>query len=151
MKTNKAVKELMKQSLVDNTTKEERPKVELWDFDPKEMFMPDKYYTVTMKSSDIVHYFNKGDILIVDPAIKDVKESGIYVFEYKGYVFVRQFQVMPFGYKDIQNKKVFRSVSCHWEDYFPADEVNIIGAVVSKQVEMFHGLYYKKNRMCGVA
>jgi len=142
MKTNKKALKKYAVKTKNNTNSNTKYEFEVFDFEPTDIYMPKKYYTAKMRYKPEVEYLEEGDIAIIDPSIKKVIESGIYAFEYKGYVMVRQFQVMPFGYKDVKGKKAYRSVGSSREEIYPHDEVNILGAVISKQKELFHGLYY---------
>lgn len=143
-KDKKKLKKILKNSLTkvnNNDSVKSSYKFELFDFTPTSMYIPDKYYTAKMGYNPSVQYLNEGDIIIIDPSIKEVRESGIYIFEFNGYILVRQFQILPFG-KDDYKKIMYRSVSkSDNEECFKKDEVNILGAVISKQVELFHSLY----------
>jgi len=144
MAKKKELKKMLKQNVVLVKNKEEKSTkytFEVYDFKPVEMYLPKKYYTARMGYMPEVKYLDEGDIIIIDPSITQVKESGIYAFEYKGFILVRQFQIMPFGYKDIKDTLVYKAVASSHEEVYPPDEINIIGAVISKQVEIFHNLY----------
>lgn len=146
MKKNKQIAKVLKNKAVKGKNKEAKNtkyNFEIYDFTPCQMHLPKKYYTAKMGHSPEVSYLDEGDIIIIDPKATRVKESGIYAFEYKGHIMVRQFQVFPWGYKHIENKVAYRSVSSTKEEIYPHDEVNIIGAVISKQVELFHGIHYR--------
>jgi len=110
------------------------------DISPADMYLPKKYYTAIMEADDVVNYFNKGDILIIDPSIKRVRESGIYAFEFQGNILIRQFQVIPSNKNGLTFRAVGKYMTGYNEIYTP-NEINIIGAVISKHVEIFHNLY----------
>ena len=122
--------------------KQEDNEIKTSDLEAKPIYLPSSYGTATINSNKLVEYLNLGDILIIDPTIKKISETGIYVFEYNGHLFVRQFQIMEFGYEEFRNELVYKSVGCYLNDYFLVAKVNVIGAVVSKQIELFHSLYY---------
>jgi hypothetical protein len=146
MGKNKQIAKILKNKAIKGKNKEPKDtkyKFEIYDFSPCQMHIPKKYYTAKMRYKPEVSYLDEGDIIIIDPTATKVRESGIYAFEYKGFVMVRQFQVFPWGYKHVEGKVAYRSVSSTVEEIYPHDEVNIIGAVISKQVELFHGLYYR--------
>ena len=147
MEANKDLSQIIKNHVVeyDNQPKEkeaQKKEYEILDFTPSSIFLPKKYYTAKMGYSCYVSYLSEGDIIIIDPTIKKIYESGIYVFEYKGKVMVRQFCLLPFGTENTEDKLYYKSVGTFYEEIYPFDEITVIGAVISKQTELFHGLYY---------
>ena len=146
-KKNKELKKALKMCTVKETRKDDNTNYDfiINDFTPSSLNLPDKYYTAKMSCHPEVKYLSESDIIIIDPTVKKVRESGIYVFEFKGVVMVRQFQILPFGIEG--DKRPFvRSVGSTWEEKYPESEVNILGAVIGKHVELFPNLY-KNNSM----
>lgn len=112
------------------------------DIEPVHMFMPEKYLTARMGVDGMVQYLNKDDILIIDPTKTKIRECGIYIFEKDGHLLVRQFGVAPFGKDEETRKMVYEVGNKYSKHYYVEEELNVIGAVISKHVEFFHGLYY---------
>lgn len=139
-KKNKRLKKIKKQNLVKVKNNKKENNRELFKFNivnvvPAEVRMPNKYYTAKMEQNYDVDSLNKNDILIIDPTIKNVIESGIYLFEFRGHLLVRQFQVIPFG----EHKNTYRAIGekkSKDNEYYPIDEVNILGTVISKYKEL---------------
>ena len=145
MGTSKQLSKVLKKHSIkvkqkDTKSDSSKFKFNIIDVSPVNMYSPKKYYTARMEANDNVDYLKENDILIIDPSIKRVKDSGIYIFEFRGHVLVRQFQVIFFG----ENKNTYKAIGTKKSkdnEYYPQDEVNVLGAVISKQVELFHGLY----------
>ncbi len=106
-----------------------RPLVEEKDTLP---YLPESLKALKMINSDVVDGLKADDILMIDTSLRIFTEGLISVFEYKGCIFVRRFAIAPFGYKEIKNKKVLVSVDGQ-KDYYPYDDINLIGIVVAKQ------------------
>ncbi len=87
----------VKNSYENNKSKNPFLNIKIIDIEPDTMYLPDKYYTAKVNDDEISRYLNKDDIVIIDPASKQVKESGLYLFEFRGHILIRQFQLMPCG------------------------------------------------------
>lgn len=143
-KKNKELKKIKKSNLIKVKNNEEQNNNNLLlDFNivnvtPAEIKLPEKYYTAKMEQDGEVDYLSKDDILIIDSTVKTVRNSGIYLFEFRGHILVRQFQTLPFENK---YKAVGKTKSSE-NEYYPKDEVSVIGAIIGKHVELFPSLYH---------
>lgn len=143
-KKNKQLKKIRKENLVKVKNKKQFNSImdySIVDVSPATIQVPKKYYTAKIDVDGNVDYLDKGDILIIDPSVNNVRNGGIYVFEFRGHVLVRQFEVIPFG----EHKNTYYAVGKEKskdKEYYPKDEVNILGAIVGKHVELFPSLYH---------
>lgn len=136
---NNAIK--VKHNLENNTTIENLFNSKIIDIEPSQMYLPKKYYTAKITNDKLSKYLDKGDIIIIDPSSKEVRESGLYLFEFRGHILARQFQLLPWG-KDGDKTPYYHSIASYSNDeYYPKDEVNILGGIISKYTPLFHGLH----------